>query len=803
MPSLYPEDRTGTLVTNKVSEIQVITPINNRNFHFFVPKHAPFFEESFKIFQLINNAELPLVEGTDFYFCYKFESASLSSTKNIWGGIGFLNLSLSGEFKLEYQTLGGIWTLSDNEILEIVANEIYNPRGRTWDQVNGKPEVFGPTSHIQNADDFLTEEEVGEKLDDIAEAIANNANRPVQAPPVTLADLGIPKIGNWGMATVSQAKAGESTDTIINPVTLKAVLSHYNLLDVSKDIRDFREHIQDYNNPHETNKELLDLSKVENRGVVPEEKVIANQDDDGLVSMTLLKKYLRTHGCQTAPETEPKYAEKGSVLGYRCTSNYDRIGLFADGYGHTYEKIVESNSETCGYKAPEKNNYPPHGTVLQYYCLDYERWKIVADGYGGSYHAFVMANSADCGYQGGGSTTWPPAGTLISAMCDRTVLVQTLANGSGGSYENRIPGHPDCANNVSYPPRGTLITTFCENKNEVGKYTDGAGGYYNEVIIQNATKCGYVAPTTPPVVTTPPYGTPMGNGCEGFNYVNYFANGSGGRYSEIVEANSSRCGYSTSTTTTTSTTQTPGGNISITFTSNRSYLGPNTDEVLTSNLTGGMPNTTYFLSLWNRLEGGTTICSYMTRMVTNSAGNATFTYSHTSGGSSSAALVPDGIYNCWAELRSNECSPSPIATSGTIIRIIQGYGVNSGNRAIGFGIINPEYRIGTAPWYNAMFTGFQPNESLNWEIQMKPDGGGNYRTATVWSGTIRANSYGYCALTWSPTNQGYPSGISGPSTILPDGVYICSLKASSSVSNSNTISSYTGSYLQLNNSRFA
>lgn len=97
----------------------------------------------------------------------------MTATKNIWGGIGFLNLSLSGEFKLEYQTLGGIWTLSDNEILEIVANEIYNPRGRTWDQVNGKSEVFGPTSHIH---DFLTEQEVGEKLDDIAEAIANNAN---------------------------------------------------------------------------------------------------------------------------------------------------------------------------------------------------------------------------------------------------------------------------------------------------------------------------------------------------------------------------------------------------------------------------------------------------------------------------------------------------------------------------------------------------------------------------------------------------------------------------------------------------
>lgn len=169
--------------------------------------------------------------------------------------------------------------------------------------------------------------------------------------------------------------AGESTVTIINPLTLKAVLSHYGLLNVSQELGDFRLHIQDKNNPHETDKNSVELNKVENRGVAPNEDVLANRDNEGLISLTQLKTYLRTHGCVTAPEGEPTYPEKGALLSYRCTSNYDRIGLFADGMGHTYEKIVEPNSLECGYKAPEKNNYPPHGTILQYYCLDFDRWK--------------------------------------------------------------------------------------------------------------------------------------------------------------------------------------------------------------------------------------------------------------------------------------------------------------------------------------------------------------------------------------------------------------------------------------------
>ena len=321
MSLTFPEDRTGLLASNKISNEQfTLTAVNNRNFHLFIPKFAPFFADGFKLFQNINGTQLPLDEGIDFNFCYKFESASLSTGKPIYGGVDFNNLALEGSFSATYQTVGDDWTLDDQKILEITANEIYNPRGRTWDQIHGKPKTFGPTSHIQDASDFLTEQKVGEKLDAIAEAIANN-QRPVNTQPITLQQLGIPKIGNWSMATLSEALEGKSSDTLINPLTLKAVLDKLGISQAALDMENFREHIIDKNNPHETDKESIELNNVENLGVAPTNKIIADQDDEGLVTLTQLRAYLRIHGCQTAPEEEPVYVEKGSLLSYRCTSN--------------------------------------------------------------------------------------------------------------------------------------------------------------------------------------------------------------------------------------------------------------------------------------------------------------------------------------------------------------------------------------------------------------------------------------------------------------------------------------------------
>ena len=675
MALTYPEDRTGNLASNKITgEVHTITVQNSRNFHFIVPKFAPFYSEGLKLFQNTNNTQLLLEENVDYYFCYKFESASLSTTKEVFGGIGFMSLSLSGEIEIEYQTVGGNWTLDDQSILEITANEIYNPRGRTWDQVHGKPESFGPTSHIHDASDFLTDQEVGEKLDDIAQAILAGANRPANTAPVTLEQLGIPKIGNWGMATISEAVAGLSTNTIINPQVLRAVLDNLGVTQAAADMLSFKKHINNRNNPHEDDKESVGLSRVENVGLASNEQVLANQDNEGLISLTQLRAYLRMHGCQTAPEDSPKFLEKGALISYRCTSNYDRIGLFADGMGHTYENLVEAKSIDCGYKPPEKNNFPSHGTVLQFYCLDFDRWKIVADGYGGSYHAFVMANSGDCGYTGGGTISKPPAGTLLSAFCDGVVLVQTLANGTGGSYENRVNGHPDCANNVVHPPRGTLVSTSCNNKNEIGKYTDGAGGYYQEVLEQNSIKCGYVLPTTPEPVTWTPAGTPMGNVCSGTTLLNKFADGRGGIYTEVVEYNSSRCGGTTPRPTVPPTpppTTPPITPAIFTYSSTMSYLTPQQTqkERHKVSIKNGRANSVYTGTVWMKGTDNQQN-SFISGVViyTNAIGEGNYeVLLGVFGKDPLAGFVKDDTYKCWAETTDG-------LVSNNVVRVYSGFG---------------------------------------------------------------------------------------------------------------------------------
>jgi len=50
---------------------------------------------------------------------------------------------------------------------------------------------------------------------------------------------------------------------------------------------------------------------------------------------------------------------------------------------------------------------------------------------------------------------------------------------------------------IECTPEGTLINTFCSGTNKYGTYADGSCGTYNQVIETNSTDCGY----TPPITT--------------------------------------------------------------------------------------------------------------------------------------------------------------------------------------------------------------------------------------------------------------------------------------------------------------
>jgi hypothetical protein len=78
-------------------------------------------------------------------------------------------------------------------------------------------------------------------------------------------------------------------------------------------------------------------------------------------------------------------------------------------------------------------------------------------------------------------------------------------------------------------PAGTLISTYCLKPfNLMGTYADGAGGSYNGLIEANSVRCGYTGavPPPPPVSPPPPPSTshpkpgapPPGNGYDGLCY---------------------------------------------------------------------------------------------------------------------------------------------------------------------------------------------------------------------------------------------------------------------------------------------
>ncbi|MEG3034047.1 MAG: hypothetical protein RR877_00970 [Aurantimicrobium sp.] len=617
----YPEDRTGTRASNLITgEEHVLTPDNHRNFHFIIPKFAPFYAESVKLFKSINGTLLELKEGIDYHFSLEYVSASLSTGKPVYGGISFVDLSLDAKVVLQqYRTVGGQWTLNTQEMLETIANIVFNPRKLTWDQISGKPVTFGPTDHTFDFNNLLTEKQIGDKLRDIRDAILTAAqantdheNRMDNPHNVSAIQLGVGAFYQKGIATITEALDGKDPDKVITASVLKSVLESLGIIDLASTVSKFNAHLDRIDNPHEVISQQLDLDLVENLEVANLSDVLSKRKVRKYVTLDALMDYIRIHGCATADEDKRKYPVKDSLLSSYCKVR-DNMGIYADGYGGTYEKIIENNSASCGYVPPPSS--PQHaakGTILTRYCVGFEQHGLYADGYGGTYSNFIAMNSPACGYTGdNGGVTHPPAGTILGQYCDGTTQVQTKANGSGGSYEDRVPNSSACTSNTTYPPNGTLMSTYCDGTNQMGRYADGKGGTYNAVVQANSSQCGWVSPTpapTPPPPTQPPVTPPP--------------------------------------------TLPPSNNPTVSYTITTGVINVNTWDANFVQLAGFTPNSAYSVEFWMQGPGAFNGIATKTTTVNgnvDASGRATIDK-----GVTAAGVVPAGNYDVWVvEARTN------------------------------------------------------------------------------------------------------------------------------------------------------
>jgi hypothetical protein len=678
----YPEDRTGTRAGNLITgEEHTLTPDNNRNFHFIIPKFAPFYGTSIKVFKSINGTLMPLVEGTDFHLSLEFTSATLSTGKPVYGAISFVDLSLDSNVIIDYRTVGGQWTLDTQEMLQVIANIVFNPRGLTWDQIAGRPESFGPTEHTFDFNNLLTEQQLGDKLIEIRDAIlaagqtnSSHEDRIDNPHNTTAAQLGVGEFYQKGIASVSEAIAGNDPDKLISATVLRAVLEQLGVLGLSDTVHLMNEHINSINNPHDTLAQHLDLDLVENLEVANLSEIISKRKVKKYVTLDNLIDYIGIHGCATSDEEQKRYPVKDSLLSSYCKVR-DNMGIYADGYGGTYERIIENNSPVCGYVPPPSSpQYPAKGTILTRYCVEYEQHGLYADGYGGTYANLIAINSPACGYSGENtSTTYPAAGTVLGQYCDGSTQVQTKANGSGGSYEDRVPNSPNCQSGSNHPPLGTLLSTYCSGYNQMGRYADGQGGTYNAVVQANSAECGWQPITPSPTSPPPPPGTlpPI--------------------------------------TTPTPTTQPPGVP-QIQYSVSATMERPGDPTVLTLNLSGFPPSTSVTVQGWyNALSvpsnGGWTANPVMiTNINIDANGNGYYT---TVDILESTLFSIFGLPNTTTQLRvQSRWQTNTGVTSNTLTRtLVRDAPVN---RTITARSNNPHHKVGDTETITATLSGFAP-----------------------------------------------------------------------------------------------
>lgn len=174
----YPEDTTGTAVSNKViGEQQIVLPADYTQFNFVVPFFAPFFANGFTAsIKLTDGTVRPLVLGQDFAFSHRFIDASLATAADVFGSITFLNTALQGIVTLSYQCVGGQWSVDSTTWTKIMSDKVHNPRVTSWDRVVNLPASFPSADHSHDTDDLTGMKEVNDSIQGIETAISQKSN---------------------------------------------------------------------------------------------------------------------------------------------------------------------------------------------------------------------------------------------------------------------------------------------------------------------------------------------------------------------------------------------------------------------------------------------------------------------------------------------------------------------------------------------------------------------------------------------------------------------------------------------------
>jgi hypothetical protein len=219
---IYNFDSTGTAVANRITgEQKALTPTNNI-YNLIVPTYSPFYAQGLSIsYRDTANNVRTLVEGQDYILTHQYIGASRAIGKPVYGSIELLNLSITGVATLVYQTLGGEWAITPNQLTGVLGDILRNPRTTTWEVVANVPTVFPPVPHAWDNIDMVGEAEIVAAINAVAAAIAAKVNQgtTVNLPAFypSKEKVGLGNVDNYKTATDAESLAGSSSTRFMSP----------------------------------------------------------------------------------------------------------------------------------------------------------------------------------------------------------------------------------------------------------------------------------------------------------------------------------------------------------------------------------------------------------------------------------------------------------------------------------------------------------------------------------------------------------------------------------------------------------
>lgn len=264
----YPHDPNGTAASNRiVGERHTISPANGQDYTWFIPKATPYFRSSLIVRHVASGRTL--TEGVDYVPTHRFDAASNTAPYlSIYASVTVLDTSLTGTFEIDYQTLGGEFTLDESSLLFIMANAQLDPRATRWDAIVNPPTTFDPVAHLHHMTQSVGYDELVAEVRRLVDAFTLESSRLSQRIRAHIDDknnphetnllkLGIERFENVYKATVEQLDAGVDD---INYVTIAILKEAVNRLQAAIGSG----HVSDTNNPHQVTADQVGLGRVPN-----------------------------------------------------------------------------------------------------------------------------------------------------------------------------------------------------------------------------------------------------------------------------------------------------------------------------------------------------------------------------------------------------------------------------------------------------------------------------------------------------------------------------------------------------------